>query len=198
MLKHFSISGLIMNEYRAAVESYALYKTNYLFHNEGAEHALIIFENIFKNANSCIRIAANNLWNDEVVNTKAYINAIVHFLDKDKTQLKIILTNFPEQEELRTTEQNNFYLTLYKHPAYREGRITIVDGEGKSFKFKKENKTIHFCTADSLMYRLEDDIEHRKAIGNFGDSQTAKELETVFDQAFNSGLKKIHLNEIFN
>ncbi len=103
-----------------------------------------------------------------------------------------------EQKELRTTEQNNFYLTLYKHPAYREGRITIVDGEGKSFKFKKENKTIHFCTADSLMYRLEDDIEHRKAIGNFGDSQTAKELETVFDQAFNSGLKKIHLNEIFN
>lgn len=56
-----------MEEYRRTVESYAAQHENYLFHNEGNEHALIIFENIFKNANKTIRIAANNLCNSEVV-----------------------------------------------------------------------------------------------------------------------------------
>ena len=38
-----------MEEYRRTVEAYAARHENYLFHNEGNEHALIIFENIFKN-----------------------------------------------------------------------------------------------------------------------------------------------------
>ena len=62
-----------MEEYRRTVEAYASRHENYLFHNEGNEHALIIFENIFRNANDTIRIAANNLCNPEVVDRKEYV-----------------------------------------------------------------------------------------------------------------------------
>ena len=50
-----------MEEYRKTVELYAARHENYLFHNKGNEHALIIFENIFRNAKRKIRIVANNL-----------------------------------------------------------------------------------------------------------------------------------------
>lgn len=79
-----------MEEYRRIVEAYAARHENYLFHNEGNEHALIIFENIFKNANDTIRIAANNLCNSEVVDRKEYVEPLIKFLDNGGT-LKILL-----------------------------------------------------------------------------------------------------------
>ena len=75
-----------MDQYRMAVKDYAANNTPYLFHNQGDEHALIILTNLFINAKEHIRIAANKLYNDEVVNTKEYINSMRSFLDRNDTK----------------------------------------------------------------------------------------------------------------
>lgn len=185
-----------LEQYRIAVESYAARNVDYLFHNEGNEHALIILTNIFANAKDHIRIAANRLYNDEVVNTEAYVNAIKAFLDKGDTRLSVIITKRPEVDEVRSQSiKNTLYWMLFNHTAYDQKRVVIKDGDGKSFYDSKDQR-INFCTGDGMMYRLEDDIERRKAVANFGDPAATGKLESMFDSVF-EGLKEVHLNDYY-
>lgn len=184
-----------LDRYRIAVSDYARNKKDYLFHNEGNEHALIILTNIFLNANSHIRIAANKLYNDEVVNTKEYIDAICNFLNKKDTRLEIIITNRPQINDLNSEKkEKTFYWAIYNHEAYSEKRVIIKDGNGGSFK-EKDNP-VNFCTGDEHMYRYEIDINQRKATANFNDKNTTKKLNSSFDKAF-SELQCIDLKEYF-
>lgn len=185
-----------MEEYRRTVEAYAAQHENYLFHNEGNEHALIIFENIFKNANKTIRIAANNLCNSEVVDRAEYIDPLIKFLDNGGV-LKVLLKETPNvgNDELR--KEKSLYRALYNHEAYKNGNVLLKSGNGKCFHDAK-HKEVHFCTADGHMYRLENDIEQRKAICNFGDSNKTKELDTVFDRVFDSINTVVRLEQYFD
>ena len=189
-----------MKDYRMAVESYANRKEDYLFHNQGPDHAKVIFENIFRTAEHHIRIAAESLWNDSVVNTSEYISAMSRFLDKQDTKLDILLIKVPEQQEIISKEFDNFYRFLYSHPAYRMGRVQIKCGNGKSFK-DSESNVIHFTTADGRMYRLEDDTSIRAATANFNDTSMTSGFEKLFDNVFNNdsiGLTTINLQTYFN
>ena len=188
-----------MKEYREAVESYANRKENYLFHNQGSEHAKIIFENMFRTAESHIRIAAESLWNDSVVNTPEYLAALSIFLDKPNSLLDILLINEPEKKDVVEKEDCNLYSFLYLHPAFSEGRIRIKSGEGKAFR-DSENNIIHFSTADGRMYRLEDNVVLRAATANFNDEKMSKSLEELFDGIFlstNNVIKDVDLKEYF-
>lgn len=178
-----------MDDYRKAVEYYASNHLNYLFHNKGPEHAKIIFENIFKVANEHIRIAANNLWNTEVVNTQEYIDALRTFLDKPNSKLDIILTNEPNWNEVKADEANNIYKLLLNY----KSKVRIKTGEGKNFRKTDTNQIVHLCTADDSIYRLEDNIDERTAICNFKDEKTVSELNKIFDGVFNSGIKVVDL-----
>lgn len=180
-----------MDDYRKAVEYYASNHLNYLFHNKGPEHARIIFENIFKVANEHIRIAANNLWNPEVVNTREYIDALSNFLDKTGSKLDIILTNEPDWNIVKKTmDDRNIYKLLLKYSS----KVRIRNGEGKSFKTTDTQTVVHLCTADDSIYRLEDNIEERTAICNFGDKKTVSGLNKIFDTVFNSEIKVVDLS----
>lgn len=184
-----------MEDYKNAVKYYADEKKDYLFHNQGSDHAKIIFENIFRTASGHIRIAANNLWNDEVVNTLEYLTALESFLDKPNTKLDILLINEPPIYEVRQKCDLNIYKMLFEHRAYRAGRIQIHSGDGKSFK--KNDKIIHFCTADGRMYRYESDVEQRSATCNFNDVVQTNILDTNFDRNF-PRTTSINLNAYFN
>lgn len=185
-----------MEQYRIAVKDYASKNVDYLFHNEGNEHALIILTNIFENAKDHIRIAANQLYNDEVVNTEAYVNAIKAFLDKGDTRLSVIITKRPEVDEVRRRSiKNTLYWMLYNHKAYRQRRVIIKEGNGKSF-YDGKNQQINFCTGDVKMYRLEDDIENRKAVANFGDEETTTKFAEKFDTVF-SELEEVNLSDYY-
>ena len=157
---------------------------NYLFHNRGNEHALIILSNIFRNAKSHIRIAANRLYNDEVVNTKEYIDSMKTFLDREGSLLSILITKRPTIEEVQEHgPENTFYWMLYNHPAYRQGRVTIKEGEGNSFKDADGNQ-VDFCTGDDRMFRMEQDVKERQAIANFRDPAYTGQLIKVFDEVY--------------
>lgn len=170
-------------KYGNAVAHYAAAHTNYLFHNEGNEHALIIFSNIF-------RIAARNLCNTELVDKYEYISAVRCFLDIPDTKLRLILSSMDESQ----MNASLFFFNLFKLEAYEEGRIDIRYGNGKNFH--KGEKTIHFCTADSSMYRIEDDMDNHRAMCNFGDPDTTVKLEKIFDAAAEN-LPQIYLDQIF-
>ena len=182
--------------YAREVEKDAKEGTDYLYHNEGNDHARIICTNIFKNAKTEIRIAANRLYNDEVVNTPEYISSMKEFLDKPKTILKILIVEAPKVEDVK--KDNTFYGMLFEHPAFKEGRITIKEGRGKSFSDNNGNK-VNFCTADDRMYRYETDITRRKAVANFGDQKRSKELKEIFDRVYDKdGLTfTVDLNNYF-
>lgn len=184
-----------MEEYRKTVELYAARHENYLFHNKGNEHALIIFENIFRNAKRKIRIVANNLCNKEVVDREEYIKPLIAFLDKGGV-LHILLKNIPEKdnEELKSTK--SLFRALYNHEAYVNNHVIIKSADGRCFHDKSRNE-IHFCTADGLMYRLENNINERKAICNFGDEEKTVELDSLFDRAFDSIVNTVSLADFF-
>lgn len=173
-----------MEQYRMAVKEYASKNIDYLFHNQGDEHALIILTNLFMNAKNHVRIAANKLYNDEVVNTKDYIDSMRSFLDRNDTKLSILITRKPSKDEIKNSpKENTFYWMLFNHPAYSQGRVEIKEGKGKSF-YDKDGQQINFCTGDDKMYRLENAIVERKAIANFGDSEMTGKLIETFDRVF--------------
>ncbi|MDR0658443.1 MAG: hypothetical protein LBG18_05870 [Mediterranea sp.] len=182
-----------MEDYKKAVEYYALKRINDLLHNEGNEHALIIFENIFKNAKKHIRIAARDLSNKQVANTCGYINAMKIFLEKKDAKLDILLVKF--NKDVTEIQENNFFRFLFETDAYKNNNVRIKDSNGKCFSLK--NEEVHFCTADSHMYRIEDDVIKRSARCNFGDESGTKNLEDKFDNAFGSIDKTVDLKEYF-
>lgn len=154
----------------------------------------MIFTNIFKTAESEIRIAAAKLCNQEVVNTSEYISSMAEFLSRPETKLKIIVSDFAADDVAKVVE-HNFFMSLYESTAFQEGRVEIRTGEGKNFK-GSDGRLINFCAADSRMYRFEDDVENRRAICNFNDTDSAKALEKIFDGAFET-LKVVNLQDCF-
>lgn len=186
-----------MDQYRMAVKDYASKNIPYLFHNQGDEHALIILTNLFINAKEHIRIAANKLYNDEVVNTRDYIDGMRSFLDKKDTRLSIIITKKPSVEEIqKCPRENTFYWMLFNHPAYYQGRVEIKDGKGKSFH-DESGRQINFCTGDNQMFRLENAIVERKAIANFGDSEMTGRLIESFDTVFSTLDSNVELKDFY-
>lgn len=180
--------------YAKDVEEKASSASDYLFHNEGNEHALIICKNIFRTASNQIRIAANQLYNDEIVNKEEYIENMKSFLDKEGTKLNVIITTAPSRENVH--HDNTFYGMIYDHPAYKEGRVVIKVGDGKTFK-NEQGVVVNFCTGDNRMYRFEDNIEKRTAIANFNDSNTTNGLIAKFDGVFNNISHILELENYF-
>lgn len=183
-----------LDEYRIAVEWHAKKKENNMLHNKGNDHALVIFENLFKYSEEHVRIFAKDLANLEVVNTKDYVDAVKGFIDRPGSKLDILITNFNESVREIDRDVNLFYI-LQNSKAYEEGRIRVKSTNGMTFR--AQGKPIHFCTSDGHAYRMERDIELRIAHGNFGDSETTKSLEAAFDKAFVPCINTIDLKRIF-
>lgn len=186
-----------MEQYRTAVQNYARDGVDYLFHNRGDEHALIILSNIFRNARSHIRIVANRLYNDEVVNTEEYIGSMKAFLDQKDTRLSIFITTKPTKEEVtQYGPETTFYWMLYNHPAYRQGRVEIKEGQGSFFK-NPDGRQVNFCTGDDRMFRLENNIEERQAIANFNDERSTRQLIEAFDSVYPGLTSKVELKDYY-
>lgn len=181
-----------LEEYRLAVEYLASQKKDFDIHNEGNECAKVIFANIFKNAKSSVRIAANTLRND-VVNSSEYQNALDAFLSNEGAELKIIISHLPDN----ATEDspNNIYRRLHRHPAYLSGRIQIRNANRDIFHLGTQ--PANFCVADGIMSRIENDVVKRNALCNFGKKDRAAKLEEVFDKGFSSIQEVVDLNKLF-
>lgn len=178
-----------MQKYREAVADIAARGADNLLHNEGNEHAVIIFENLFKNARDCVRIAARDLCNDEVTNQMSYRNSLEDFLERDNAKLKVFLRHY-NSEYIESHEKNNLFDLIKKTRAYREGRVEIREMlPGNAFTIK--GAEVHFATADSHAYRLENDVVARKALCNFGDKEMTQRLEKGFDAFYTDEYSRV-------
>ncbi len=178
-----------IEEYCKAVEYLAAQKRDFDIHNEGDEYAKVIFTNLFLNARKTLRIAANTLRNP-VVDSPEYLNALDSFLGREGTTLQIIISHLPEN----ASEDSNFniYRRLRLNPAYSQGRIHIKNAN--RYVFRIGETPTNFCVADSLMYRIENNIDRRTALCNFGNSSRARLLEERFDEGYNSIEQELDLS----
>lgn len=181
-----------LEEYREAVSYFASNHKNLNIKNEGNDHARIVFSNLFLNATKTVRIAANTLRN-EVVDSPEYQDSLDSFLSREGAKLQIIICKLPEAA--KEESNSNIYRRLSLNPAYEQGRIEIKEA-GKD-RFFLGKKPVNICVADGLMYRIEDDIEKRTALCNFGDPKKAQGLEEGFDKVFGSIKESVDLKSLF-
>lgn len=163
-----------LDAYAKSVATLASRRESHLFFNEGNEHALIVFENIFRNARKNLHIVANDLTNAEVCNHPDYIESLGAYLAQDGVTLGIILSH-ADEGRIRNAP---VFQTIYNSSAYKAGNVKLYNLNGK--QFKNNNETVHFCFADGMMYRIETDTIHRKAQCNFNDPTTVKALQHNF------------------
>ena len=159
-----------LNTYREAVEFYAYSRVNEVLSNAGNDHAIIIFSNIFKTAEKKVLLLAKNL-NNEVTKSSEYRGALRCFLEKKKTKLDVILTNY----QLEDSTSPVFDL-------FREfgDKVAIKNSNGKGFKMKSSDQDVHFCIGDNRMYRLEYNTTDREARCNFNDPDFSGKLSGLF------------------
>lgn len=170
-----------LSKYAEAVAELANSKRPNLMHNEGDSHALIIFTNIFNTAEDYVKIVARNLANEEVANNPLYIEALKSFLGRKNTTLSILLSEYDQH----VTPKLPLFEMIKSTKAYRDGRVDIAYTGGRHFT-SSDNNEIHFCVADDRIFRLETDVNARKAICNFKDEEIVSKLNESFTSARNS------------
>lgn len=151
--------------YDAVIKALADSEASQMFANSGAQHAAIVFSNIFRTAKHNINMYVGN-FEGKVSDESNYLNSLNSYLDKGLS-LSIIFENEPNV--------NSKALELLK--IYQEkNRIPIRKLEGDSFK-----SAPHFIVADNRMIRLEEDKHNFKAICSFNNESLANDLNDAFD-----------------
>ena len=86
-------------EYGKAVSYYADNKKNNVLSNEGKEHAVIVFENIFRTAEKKVSIYARNIFSPDntVTSSTPYVEEIKKFLSKPNTSMQILLQDYDNE-----------------------------------------------------------------------------------------------------
>jgi tyrosyl-tRNA synthetase len=159
-----------INEYRDAVAKLAENDINAVFPNDGNAHALVVFEQMFKTASNSISIAAASLCG-EFTNNKRYIDSVKSFLEKAGSQLRLLINN-PEE-----IPNSDFFKSIkdFDNVSLRSTEDTLSTAQ---------HSPVHLCIGDNKMYRIEYDIQNRKAYCNFNDKGRAEGLLRVFDTLF--------------
>lgn len=153
-------------------------KTDELFYNSSADHAIIVHQALVKNATDYVDIFSSSMCS-EISNNPEYCRLVEAFLKADKRhRINIVFTDY---EEGFTTMP--IAKALLKYPL--QVRIRRFDGQA----LYKE-KPAHFTVSDDRAFRLETDIEQHMAFGNFNSPKQATDLKGLFDKIFNSPLSK--------
>lgn len=159
-----------LKDYASFIESLARENKNEVFFNSCDGRALIVLKQIALSAKKCLKVYCGNLCS-AVSNDVKYIEALTKFLEKDTVKMQILFANFSAE-----FYNKPIYQLLFIH----RDKISLRKMLPNTF-ITKDQKPIHFTVGDSKMYRLETDIENKKAIGNFNDVTSALVLDQVFN-----------------
>lgn len=192
-----------MEKYREFVQYLSRNKVSKEFLNSDQKHALEVFVELFRGAQSKIRIFAANLCGDMedgeedtdyLVNKQEYISALSDFIERGG-EVNIMLNRFDADKALRSNVMKRlfFYLTTTEF----KDKIHIKS-TSKKFHYTDDpaKNEVHFTVADDRAYRIETNIKERAATCNYNNSVMAGALITIFDNAF-SEATPIDLATIF-
>ena len=90
-MKELNLNNLL--DYKEAVEYFANNKIDNVLSNSGNEHAIVIFDNIFKTAERNICLYAQDIFSNQNVVTvsPSYIESLRNFLSKEMTNMRLSL-----------------------------------------------------------------------------------------------------------
>lgn len=161
-------------DYRRLIERYAASSVDKRVSNGLSAHAAILIETMFKTASSEMRIFSRDL-NEEVFCSNEMIQAIVTFVAKPYSTLKILLEKKPDDG---WSNSHSLLQSLRKLDVH--GTVEVMPAVGNYAAGKAE----HFAVMDDDGYRFEFDHDNCQAVANFNESMVAKKLISAFDQAF--------------
>jgi hypothetical protein len=152
--------------YRQLVTHRAMERTGDPFPNSSHEHARIVIEALFSNANRSVKILTTGL-NRKIYGAPEVLAATKRFLSDEKHTLEILFDQGVDDKILMDhplvrANANKPNLRLYSPPVPLDPRI-------------------HFTVADSDSYRVKGDPDRHSAIAAFGDETLATKLEEAFD-----------------
>jgi hypothetical protein len=171
--------------YKDYLKELAQNRKNVVFFNSSAEHASAVMSTIFQNSENLVKVFAGGL-TGEVSSSPEYRKSLDNFLRRGG-RLQILL----EEYNADCPPINIDLLRFYKLKSTNQ---VVVKTHPENYFIKRkdadEGGKIHFCVADSRMYRIETDTLNYLAEGNFNDEKTAKALDVLFDSVFNGTTAK--------
>lgn len=172
--------------YEESVYHLAEEQSSNIIFNEGDDHAIVIFSNIFRKAKNHVNLYAKNIFavDNVVTQSQQYINELTSFLNKNNTHLNILLNEYNE-------DTDNNALRDAIRPYFNNEQRRIQFKVNPSQFVKMGDKYVHICIADSKLYRVEYDIKRRKAICCFnGEEEVTEALGQAFNEIFDSQMSQ--------
>ncbi len=161
--------------YRQLVKKLATERDGTPVYNGSLDHAAIIVENMFANAQSYIGILTGKL-NPRVYGVEEVVEQARLFLAEPNHKLEILL----EDKGAAVTRDHPFYAAFLD---FSNVSIRTVPPEMSTlFDF-------HLLVMDNDSYRFESDKRQSAAVADFGDVTGGKNLRDIFDQLWSVACK---------
>lgn len=182
-----------MTSYKEFVHFLSSNGLNKIFLNSDLDKMKAVFTEMFSSSKEELRIFAGTLCNN-VSNSEEYVETLSDFIENGG-HLKILLNSFNEEEAKKSRLFNRltYYESLDKYNIEIKGtdEQPVMNENGVDTK-------VHFAIGDKRSYRIETDIDERKAICNMNDPENAKVYADFFDKLFDSERSvRIDLKKIF-
>lgn len=154
--------------------------------NSVPKHAVYLIHTLLTNAKNRIRLLTGSLSCDEggvrVYANKKLAEAACDFLSRPETTLQIALRDGVDGGG--DPKEHPFVKTILSQ-ADRRGQLELRKcNQATVEKLKDDGFDMHWMTMDENAYRLEYDTVNFKAYADFGDPETAKVLNELFDDRF--------------
>ena len=163
-----------MKNYRTKVKEAARIRDGSPLYNGSLDHAAVLAEEMFSNAESDVNILSGSL-NARVYGTTAIVEKARQFLSDTKHKVRIIIEN-PEDVD----------------PVDHIFVAEFAENDDVQFRAlpsaMKPDVGYHFVVMDGDSYRFEKDKDHPSAIAAFGDDDGGKRLTEVFDILWNASV----------
>ena len=173
-----------MTKYYEFVKKLSERKEDHLFLNSDAEKMSAVFEIMLHSAKDEFRIFAGSLCND-TVDKAEFIESMSDFIEVGG-KLRILLNNYNKEEAFHS----NLFRRLYYYSSLgKDIKIRLTDEQPYIMRGNEKMK-VHFSVGDKNAYRIEDNIEKRKAICNMNGIQMAEQLISLFDKIFEGYYKE--------
>lgn len=161
-----------MKDYRAKVKEAARVRDGSPLYNGSLDHAAVLAEAIFANAESEVNILSGSL-NARVYGTTAIVEKARQFLSDTTHKVRILI-----EEPEAVDPVDHIFVTEF--------------AENDDVQFREMTSEMklkigyHFIVMDGDSYRFEEDKKEAAAIAAFGDQAGGKRLTEVFDVLWNA------------
>lgn len=170
-----------MKAYEDVLNSTIESNSNEVIANFDENHGALMMTKLYEKTQHSFAIVAGDL-NGKISNKKNYQEALTNCLEEKKVKARILLMDTPK-------EDSKAYQIILKNRDLRKNEIEIKFATSETVSylnsaFENGGKKIHFAIFDENKFRIETSTETYSALGSFNNSERAKLLLKIFDEAF--------------